>query len=106
MTIVQISDPHIAVPGQSVFGRIDTAARLARCVDSILLLQPRPELVVASGDLVNTGAAQEYRRLRDILAALPMPVYLMPGNHDEHSALRAEFTDHAYLPRVGTLHYA
>jgi len=35
-----------------------------------------------------------------------MPVYLIPGNHDERGALRAEFSDHAYLPRDGEfLHY-
>ena len=106
MIVAQISDLHISAPGEIAFGRIDTAACLARCVSSILLLQPRPGLVVASGDLVNTGAPEEYRRLRDILAPLPMPVYLMPGNHDERAALRAEFSDHTYLPVHGTLHYA
>ena len=106
MIVAQISDLHISAPGQLAFGCIDSAACLSRCIISMLLLQPRPDRVVASGDLVNTGAPEEYRRLRDILAPLPMPVYLMPGNHDERSALRAEFSDHTYLPVHGTLHYA
>jgi 3',5'-cyclic AMP phosphodiesterase CpdA len=105
MIIVQISDLHIGAPGQLAFGRIDTAACLARCISSILTLQPRPDMVVASGDLVNAGAPEEYRHLRELLTPLPLPLYLMPGNHDERSALRTEFSDHRYLPFRGTLHY-
>jgi Icc protein len=106
MIIVQISDLHIGAPGQLAFGRIDTAACLVRCISNILQLPPRPDVVVASGDLVNAGAPEEYRHLRELLAPLPFPLYLMPGNHDERSALRAEFRDHLYLPSHGTLHYA
>jgi 3',5'-cyclic AMP phosphodiesterase CpdA len=32
-----------------------------------------------------------------LLAPLPMPYYLIPGNHDERGAMRAAFSDHAYL---------
>lgn len=106
MVIAQISDLHIGAAGHLAFGYIDTAACLARCVRSILHIQPRPHIVVASGDLVDMGTAEEYRRLRELLAPLPMPVYLMPGNHDDRSALRTGFSDHGYLPSRGTLHYS
>ncbi len=106
MIVAQISDLHIGAPGHLAYERIDAAAHLARCMKHILQLAPRPEAVIASGDLVDGGTVEEYRRLRELLAPLPMPVYLMPGNHDDRSALRAEFRDHAYLPADGTLHYA
>ena len=32
-----------------------------------------------------------------LLVQLTMPVYLIPGNHDERTALRNAFPDHAYL---------
>lgn len=105
MLIAQISDLHIGEPGHFVWGGIDTAARFARCVSHILRQLPLPEIVVASGDLTDMGAPAEYRRLRELLAPLPMPVYLMPGNHDDRNALRAEFADHHYLPSQGALHY-
>jgi 3',5'-cyclic AMP phosphodiesterase CpdA len=31
-----------------------------------------------------------------MLAALPMPLYLIPGNHDDRDALRAAFPQHSY----------
>ena len=45
--------------------------------------------------------------MRDLLSRLAMPVYLIPGNHDERGALRAAFPDHAYLPAgSGPVRYA
>ena len=97
MVIAQISDLHIRRKGEFVCGRVDTAACLRRCVDALLKLEPRPDGVFASGDLVELGLAEEYQYLRELLAPLPLPVYLMPGNHDNRGNLRREFRDHAYL---------
>ena len=69
-----------------------------------------PDAVVATGDLVDFGSEEEYRFLRGLLAALPMPVYLLPGNHDSRAMLRRVFPDHAYLFSGGAsdepVHYA
>ena len=103
--IAQISDLHVGTPGERLFGRVDTAACLRRCVESLMELPVRPDALVVSGDLVNTGSTVEYALLRELLAPLLLPVYPIPGNHDERSALRAAFGDHAYLPAQGELCY-
>jgi 3',5'-cyclic AMP phosphodiesterase CpdA len=99
--IAQITDMHIRPEGVLAYGRLDTAPYLARAVQHLLGLKPRPDVVLATGDLVDAGRAAEYARLRALLAPLPMPVYLIPGNHDDRAALVAAFTDHRYLPRGG-----
>jgi len=101
MLIAQITDFHIRVPGKLAYRRVDTAACLQRCVAHLMQLKPLPDLVLATGDLVDFGQPEEYRHLRQLLEPLSMPVYLIPGNHDERGALRDEFSDHAYLPRDG-----
>ncbi len=101
MIIAQISDLHVGRPGELAYGRFDTAQRLARCVADLLERRPAPDIVLATGDLVDTGSAAEYRRLRKLLAPLAMPVYFIPGNHDDRDALREVFFDHAYLGPVG-----
>src|SRR3989442_6106652 len=79
----------------------DAAPSLPRAGGPPPRLRPRPDVVLATGDLVDAGTAEEYRRLHGLLAPLPMPVYLIPGNHDNRDALAAAFADHAYLPRGG-----
>lgn len=97
MLFAQITDLHIKAPGQLTYGRVDTAAHLAAAVTHLNALTPRPELVVASGDLVDNGTAEEYAHLRQILAPLEIPIALLPGNHDDRGVLRAAFPDHPYL---------
>lgn len=101
MVIAQISDLHIGLEGRLFHGRFDAAARLARCVRDLLARSPAPDVVLATGDLVESGAAAEYGRLRELLQPIGAPLYLVPGNHDERGALREEFRDHDYLPPAG-----
>jgi Icc protein len=93
----QISDLHIRTPGKLSYQRVDCAAMLARGIEEILRLPQPPDIVLVTGDLVDFGKPEEYAHLRKLLAPLPMPYYLIPGNHDERSALRAAFPEHAYL---------
>jgi len=93
----QISDLHIKVPGKLSYRVVDCAAMLERCVQEVLRLPQRPDAMVITGDLVDFGRPEEYAHLRKLLSPLSMPFYLLPGNHDERSALRAAFPDHAYL---------
>ena len=106
MLIAQISDLHVTAPGVRVAG-VDTAATLESCVRDVARRDPRPDLMLATGDLVEEGTAAEYNRLRELLAPLGMPVYVIAGNHDDRAALRSAFADHAYLPSgEGPIHYA
>ena len=105
MLIAQISDMHVKADGELLYRRIDTAGYLERAVAHVNALDPRPDLVTATGDLVEGGKPEEYARLKRLLAPLAMPVHLIPGNHDARDALREVFADHAYLPSAGFLQY-
>lgn len=97
LVIIQISDLHIKREGELSYGVVDTAAMLRRCVAHILASKPRPDLLLVSGDLVDSGSAEEYATLRRLLAPLGVPVYVIPGNHDDRAALRREFADQPWL---------
>jgi 3',5'-cyclic-AMP phosphodiesterase len=105
MLIAQISDMHVKAEGKLLYRRVDTAGFLERAVAHVNALDPRPDIVIATGDLVEGGKPEEYARLKRLLAPLAMPVHLIPGNHDARDALREVFADHAYLPRAGFLQY-
>ena len=107
MTIlVQLSDLHIREPGQLAYGRIDTAPYLKTAVQSVLALKQQPDAVVITGDLTDFGRASEYAHLAELLSPLPMPIYLMPGNHDDRTQLRRSFPSHSYLGTDGFIQYA
>lgn len=97
MLLCQISDLHIRPEGRLAYGIVDTSVLLKQCIRQILSLPQLPSVVIATGDLVDFGRAEEYQRLRTLLAPLPMPVFLLPGNHDDRRELMQAFPDHSYL---------
>lgn len=105
MLVAQITDFHISTPEGEPERRFGTAGFLRRAVAHLNSLTPAPAAVLATGDLVHEGSAEEYALLEALLAPLAMPVYLIPGNHDAREPLRAAFLDDGYLPVEGFLNY-
>lgn len=107
MLIAQISDLHVMRAGKLAHGDFDTYATLERCLRQLSKMRPEPDVLFATGDLADSGAMEEYGRIRDLFARLAMPVYLIPGNHDRRDTLRSVFGSCAWLPPGnGALHYA
>jgi 3',5'-cyclic AMP phosphodiesterase CpdA len=103
MLIAQITDIHLGFdpgnPDEVNRQRLDAALRALR------EMVPRPDLLLATGDLADTGDDSiSYARLKDAVAGLPFPVFYALGNHDGRAAFRAAFPDLA-MPD-GFLQYA
>lgn len=105
MLIAQISDTHILSQESGQPAASLRADCLRRCVADIN--EQRPDAVVFTGDTTQHGSPEEYALLRELLAPLESPLYLVPGNRDDKKVLRAAFSDHPELPGTGDfLHYA
>jgi 3',5'-cyclic-AMP phosphodiesterase len=85
--LVQLSDPHVGAD----WGVGDPVARLAAAVECVRQIVPKPDAVLVSGDLAEHAADAEYEQLRDLVAPLEAPLYVLPGNHDDRAALRRHF---------------
>ncbi len=96
--IAQISDLHIKAPGTLAYGRVDTARALERCVATLNQFTPKPDLVVISGDLVDTPRAEEYAHLKRLLAQLNIAFAGIPGNHDQRDMMRATLPQNYAFP--------
>jgi 3',5'-cyclic-AMP phosphodiesterase len=97
VTVAQITDMHIKRRGRVLHHMPHVVQPLRRVLSTIAALPEAPDCIVATGDLTESGTPEEYGRLRDILEPFGLPVYLIPGNHDDRNALRKVFADHTYL---------
>ncbi|HZE05628.1 MAG TPA: metallophosphoesterase [Solirubrobacteraceae bacterium] len=99
-TLIQLSDPHLGAtwaPG-------DARDRLAETVEWIRVNGPKPDALLVSGDLADHATDEEYGQVRELLERLAAPIHVLPGNHDDRTALRRHFG----LPGRGDepIHYA
>jgi 3',5'-cyclic AMP phosphodiesterase CpdA len=101
--IAQISDLHIKEPTELAYGRVDTAAALTRCIETLNRLDPRPDLVVISGDLVDTPTPEAYAHLVRLLARLEIACVAIPGNHDDRTLMRAALPQTRHATTSGPL---
>lgn len=85
MLIAQITDLHLQ-PGAA---GDENEARLRAVVARLADLAP--DCVLLTGDVTEQGDAASYRRARDLLASLGVPVLATVGNHDRRAPFRAAF---------------
>ena len=85
--LVQLSDPHIG----ATWADGDPVAGLRAAVESVRRLPDAPDAVLMSGDLADNAADSEYELVRELLAQLGAPFYVLPGNHDDRDTLRRNF---------------
>jgi 3',5'-cyclic-AMP phosphodiesterase len=103
--LAQVTDMHIKAGGKLSYRVVDTEAMLARCIEQITRLPQVPDAVLFTGDLTDFGKPEEYENLARLLEPLPMPYFLMAGNHDDIQTMRAVFPSHAYLRQQEKLDY-
>lgn len=92
MLIAQITDLHLGFdpddPDEFNRRRLDAALRRLRELD------PRPDLLLVTGDIADNGDdAVSYRRWKGAIADLPFPVWPLMGNHDSREPFLALFPE-------------
>jgi Icc protein len=89
--LAQITDIHLGFdpdnPAEFNRKRLDQiVAHLATGVN-------RPDVLLATGDLVDRGDVASYRRLKNALSLAPCPVLFAMGNHDAREAFLEVFPE-------------
>ena len=94
MIIAHISDTHLALDTPDAGRRMrDFASTIA----DINALDPAPDVIVHTGDIVHNGRTDEYAQAAALLAKARAPVYVLPGNKDDRANLRAAFSAGGYF---------
>ncbi len=105
LRITQITDIHLMAKSNARLHGVDTAVSLRKVLDAVVDLSPLPEIIIATGDLAEDGSIATYRRFRDLLASIDIPLYVLAGNHDGigemHDTLVGETIKFVDMARVG-----
>lgn len=93
--IAHLSDPHMN-------GGKSRAARLAAVLHEVAAVGG-VDMVVVTGDLAETGAADEYEQFFTLMEAAALPYLVVPGNHDLRAPLAERLQRAGDGPLVSTL---
>ena len=104
MKFIHLTDTHLVARGDLLHG-MDPASSLERCMHSIATQHADAAFCVLTGDVADAGNPEAYRAVHEILARAPMPVHVIPGNHDDRDAFVTAFT-HAPRDEHGFVQHA
>jgi 3',5'-cyclic-AMP phosphodiesterase len=100
MLICQLTDLHVRPVGKPANRVVETNMFTERAFRAVARFNPRPDMVVITGDLTECGLDTEYANVARLIRKwLPMPVFVIPGNHDRRGNFREGLK---HLPGVTT----
>jgi 3',5'-cyclic-AMP phosphodiesterase len=90
--IAHISDTHLIAGDGDLYGDVDADARLSELLERLESSRIRPDALIFTGDLADSGQPDAYRKLRGRVEPfadrLGTEVIWVMGNHDDRAALR------------------
>jgi Icc protein len=101
--VLQITDTHLFARSSGSLLGLNTEQSLLAVTAEVRANHLPADLILATGDLVHDGTAAAYRRIFGHLENFGLPVYCLPGNHDEARSLQqslgdglVKYTSHAH----------
>ena len=91
MLIAQVTDVHLGFEpnNPAEFNR----QRLDQVIRKLNTTEPVPNMWIISGDLVDRGDVESYKRLRSVIDGCGFPTWLCLGNHDMRDNFSAVFPE-------------
>ncbi|WP_223695032.1 outer membrane protein assembly factor BamB family protein [Leifsonia poae] len=115
-SFAHLTDTHMTVPADhpafdpallEAFGLYREGSLPQQIVDFLAELprrEPQVRSVMITGDLVDHGRPAEYELYTEALATSPLPVHVIPGNHDHMTDEHGMFVSrNNYLTNAGTV---
>lgn len=93
MLIVQITDIHIGFDPKSRFEM--NKKRFRQTVQAVMKLEPKPDLIIITGDIADKGDVASYEWFREEIQQLSLPILMCMGNHDSRASFSQVFPDTA-----------
>jgi Icc protein len=94
LTLAQLSDTHLLTQPTDLLRGINPWQSFQAVLAAAMECQP--DGLLLTGDLAEEGGPEAYDQLRAATESLDLPVYWIPGNHDDPDMLHQVFSDVPY----------
>lgn len=84
----QVTDCHLMDTPNGQLRGVDTRATLEAVLESIGRNHPQLDFLLFTGDISQTGSRASYGIFASVLSSLSLPIYCIPGNHDDPHKLQ------------------
>ncbi|HZF17279.1 MAG TPA: 3',5'-cyclic-AMP phosphodiesterase [Steroidobacteraceae bacterium] len=95
MRLLQFTDPHLYADRKGRLRGVETYSALLQVIEHARRHHWPCDGVLATGDLVQDDPGG-YDTFREVFGSLGVPIYCIPGNHDELPAMRGALTSAPY----------
>jgi Icc protein len=82
LRLLHITDTHLHANAESRMRGVNTYDTFRAVVEHAMSNPVRPDVILATGDLVQDETRAGYEAFRAVLKKCGVPVYCIPGNHD------------------------
>lgn len=85
--VIQVTDTHLLGSIDGKLLGVNTVESLAAVISLIQKEQTDIDFLLITGDLSQDGSLSSYERLYQMLEVFDVPMYWLPGNHDDISVM-------------------
>lgn len=89
LQLLQFTDLHLVSDINSELWDVNTYQSFLATLTLGRRLYSKADLMLLTGDLVHEPEVSSYKVLNDLLSTLELPVYRLPGNHDDADLMSA-----------------
>jgi 3',5'-cyclic-AMP phosphodiesterase len=86
LLVAQITDTHLFADDRATLFNCATNQTFRAVMTAIGALDPRPDILLLTGDLSQDETRESYEYARSLIQPLGIPTYWIPGNHDQNTA--------------------
>lgn len=95
VNILQITDTHLLTDPQAELLGVKTRFSLEAVLEMIKQKSPRIDFILLTGDLAQDYSEAAYRTLAELMQSFSVPVYCVPGNHDDVGVMMRVYPFHS-----------
>jgi 3',5'-cyclic-AMP phosphodiesterase len=92
---IQISDTHLFEDAAAKLWGVAPDQALDAAIEALAQLDGKPSFVLVTGDCSADGTEASYLRLAGKLQRLGVPIYYLPGNHDDPARMARLLAGHS-----------